>query len=126
MKLFISITTAACLTAAAASAEGVSASGCAIPDRFSFPTHQTTASMPSNRLLNWAYNRIRADNVLSSGKCSCEKLHPSWALAEAEYEKLFSDLGPREATPDWVRAYGKASNANLTKAVKLCGQQRVY
>ena len=126
MKLLILIATAACFMAGAASAEKLSVSGCVIPDRVSFPTHQMTAGMPSNRLLNWAYNTIRAQNVLTAGECTCDMLHPAWTLAQAEYEKLFGNLGAREATPDWVRAYGKESNTSLTKAVKLCGKQGVY
>ncbi len=126
MKFLILIATAACFTASVASADSVSASGCVIPDRISYPKHQQAGGVSSNGLLKSIYNLTRAEAVLSAGSCSCQLLHPSWDFVPAEYEKLFGDLAPNMNPPAWLDEYNRKSRDTLNKAVKLCGKQGVY
>ena len=126
MKLLIMIAATACFTASVASAESVSASGCVIPDRITYPTHQQVAGKSSNGLLKSIYNLHRSEAVLKAGSCSCQILHPSWDFVPAEYERLFGNLQPKETTPDWLRDYEKKSREAFRKVVQLCGKQGVY
>lgn len=122
IKQIAAIVVIAC-SASVALAQGKSHSGCNVPARLTYPAFDFVHGVPKNRVVSVIYDLNRAQQVISSGQCSCEVWHPRWDAALGQFEKDFMQTGGTRAHFDQLQAQ---SSELFTQALRICSSQGVH